>query len=98
MGLSQVEFEPYQTQNGLVQGLRWELQNAPTLILHAPGGCLMCGCPNVADKMGDAAARASGASSFDDMMRAEASVVTSAASALGMKEGITGEEATSGML
>jgi uncharacterized protein YunC (DUF1805 family) len=76
-------------------GVGIELEKAPLLVVKGKKGFLMCGYLNikVAEKLGDAAARVTGAGTFEEMLRAEVAEVTEKARGLGIKEGITGREA-----
>jgi uncharacterized protein YunC (DUF1805 family) len=87
--------EQIEIGNKTVTGLRWEMQNAPLLLIRARRGFVMCGYLNIetADDLGDAAAVVRGVSSFDDILTAPLQAVTGTARKLGIREGMTGREA-----
>ncbi len=84
--------EQLETANGSVQGV---MAKAPGGEGHpCKRGYLMCGYLNLpaAEKFGDAAVLVGGAD-FDAVLANEIKGATSAAKALGVKEGMTGREA-----
>lgn len=89
--------KPIKIQKGTVTGVRIEMpeKNGSMLIVLANKGYVMCGYLDmeVADIVGDNAARVSGVDSFEDVLGAEIKAVTSGAKKLGVVEGMTGEEA-----
>ncbi|MEM2105915.1 MAG: DUF1805 domain-containing protein [Candidatus Bathyarchaeia archaeon] len=77
-------------------GVRVELPNSPPLlVVVADKGFVMCGFLNVdaAERLGVAAAVVSGVKTFEDVLRASVKAVTSGAEALGVRVGMSGEEA-----
>jgi uncharacterized protein YunC (DUF1805 family) len=71
------------------------MSRAPLLLVKAERGFVMCGYLNIAaaNSLGDAAAKVTGVSSFEDVLKAEVVEVTEEARKLGVKEGISGREA-----
>lgn len=67
------------------------------LLIQAPRGVLACGyvSPAVAEKFGEALATVTGVKTPDDMLAAAVTAVTPAASALGVRPGMTGRQALS---
>lgn len=77
-------------------GVRVDLPNSPPLlVVVADKGFVMCGFLNVdvAERLGVAAAVVSGVKSFEDVLRAGVKAVTRGAEALGVRVGMSGEEA-----
>ncbi|MEM3577212.1 MAG: DUF1805 domain-containing protein [Candidatus Bathyarchaeia archaeon] len=77
-------------------GVRVDLPNSPPLlVVVADKGFVMCGFLNVdaAERLGVAAAMVSGVKTFEDVLRASVKAVTSGAEALGVRVGMSGEEA-----
>ncbi|MEM3596670.1 MAG: DUF1805 domain-containing protein [Candidatus Bathyarchaeia archaeon] len=77
-------------------GVRVELPNSPPLlVVVADKGFVMCGFLNVeaAERLGVAAAMVSGVKTFEDVLRSSVKAVTSGAGALGVRVGMSGEEA-----
>jgi uncharacterized protein YunC (DUF1805 family) len=78
-------------------GVRVDLpdSSAPLLVVVADRGFVMCGFLNVeaAERLGVAAALVSGVKSFEDVLNGEVKAVTSRAEALGVRVGMSGEEA-----
>jgi uncharacterized protein YunC (DUF1805 family) len=72
-----------------------KLQNANLVLLTAEKGYVMCGYLNLeaAERMGDAAAVVSGVKTAEDALKAKIKAATSKAKALGVREGMSGEEA-----
>lgn len=65
------------------------------LLIQGGKGMLGCGYLNVdtAEKLGDALAVVTGVKSYEDMLKAKVKKVSSAAALMGVKEGMSGEEA-----
>lgn len=82
-------------ENGTAIGLKFEMQNAPLLVIRADKGFVMCGYldTEIADKLGDVAAKVRGVNNFEDVLHAEVLDVTKHAKALGVKAGMKGHEA-----
>lgn len=79
------------------QGLKKEFIQLehPLLIIRGSKGFLGCGYINVAtcDKTGEACAIVTGVKTHEEMLRAEIKAVSIAASRLGVRIGMKGEEA-----
>ncbi len=80
--------------------MNWEshvipLQGRSLVVIKAARGYLMCGYLNLeaAEGFGDAAAVVAGVSSADDALKAKVKAATKAAKELGVRAGLTGEEA-----
>lgn len=82
-------------ENGTALGLKFEMQNAPLLVIKADKGFVMCGYLDMAtaERLGDIAVRVSGVNSFEDVLNAEVAAATKAAKDLGVKEGMSGRQA-----
>ncbi|MEM0926269.1 MAG: DUF1805 domain-containing protein [Planctomycetota bacterium] len=67
----------------------------PLLVVSNDVGCLTCGYLSLDsfERNGDAAAIVRGVDHFEDMLAAEIRAVSSRAADLGVKEGMSGEEA-----
>ena len=72
-------------------------EKAAIVILSAPKGFVMCGYLNIeaADRLGDAAAMVTGVATADDALKARISALTKAAKDLGVREGMSCEQALS---
>jgi uncharacterized protein YunC (DUF1805 family) len=75
-------------------GIRIDAGNAPLLILIANKGFIMCGYLNieVSEKLGDTACVVRGVRSFEDVLNAKITALTSKAKEIGITEGMTGRE------
>ncbi len=77
----------------------YTVKTANTSILIIRGGCgmLACGYLNLetANKLGDALAIVTGVGSYADMLKKPVVAVSKAAEALGVKPGVSGEDAVS---
>ena len=82
---------------GGATGVRVALQNAVFLLIEGSRGYLMCGYLNceTAERKGDIAAMVSGVSTFEDMLSAKVSWVSSGGKAIGIREGMSGKDALS---
>ena len=82
-------------ENGTAIGLKFEMQNAPLLVIKAEKGFVMCGYldTEIANRLGDVAAKVRGVNTFEDVLHAEVLDVTDHAKALGVKAGMKGHEA-----
>ncbi|MFH0862641.1 MAG: DUF1805 domain-containing protein [Candidatus Altiarchaeota archaeon] len=80
-----MEFKPYVI----------ELENANLVLLKAKNGYVMCGLLNIetAERLGQAAAIVTAVKSAEDALKAKIKSATTAAMKLGVKEGMSGEEA-----
>jgi uncharacterized protein YunC (DUF1805 family) len=76
-------------------GVKINLHNAPFLILIAEKGFVMCGYLNIAtaEKLGDAACMVAGVRDLRGMLNAKIVAATTKAQSLGIKEGMSCEEA-----
>lgn len=72
-----------------------ELQNANIVVLKAKKGYVMCGYLNIdtAERLGDAACMVTSVKNTQDALKAKIKTCTSKAKQIGIKEGMTGEEA-----
>lgn len=100
-----VKIEHIKLRNGYVLGIEVNYPKTRLLSIMAPGiGYLMCGVFNVnaMDQLhGEReiiAARVTGVRNFDDLLMAEVMGVTKKASEIGIRPGMTGEEALEKML
>lgn len=86
--------EQIELEHGTALGLKFDMNNAPLLVIKAPKGFVMCGYLNIemAETIGDAAVRVRGVSTFDDVLNADALEVTTEAGRLGITEGMSGRE------
>ncbi|MEA1985055.1 MAG: DUF1805 domain-containing protein [Euryarchaeota archaeon] len=82
-------------ENGTALGLKFEMQHAALLVIKADRGFVMCGYLNteIAQKLGDVAARVSGVDSFEDVLNATINDATDAARELGVQEGMNARDA-----
>ncbi|MDH5481543.1 MAG: DUF1805 domain-containing protein [Candidatus Bathyarchaeota archaeon] len=81
-------------------GLRVDLPDSPPLLLIvAEKGFVMCGFLNfeAAEKIGAAAAMVSGVKTFEDVLNAQVSAVTTKAKGFGVEVGMKGAEALTRM-
>ena len=67
--------------NGTALGLKFEMQNAPLLVIKADKGFVMCGYLDIdmAETLGDVAVRVRGVNTFDDVLDAQVVGATAAA-------------------
>jgi uncharacterized protein YunC (DUF1805 family) len=95
-----MQVEQIQIRNGTAMGIKVEMKTAPLLVITARPGFVMCGYLNMeaTEKLGDVAARVSGVKTFEDVLNAKVNATSSAATELGIKEGITGREALERMV
>jgi len=72
-----------------------DLENANLVLLKAKKGYVMCGLLNIetAEKLGQAAAMVTGVKTAEDALKAKIKAATTVAKKLGIKEGMSGEEA-----
>jgi len=72
-----------------------ELNGANLILLKAKKGYVMCGLLNIqkAEELDQAACMVSGVKTAEDALKAQVKACTTAAKKLGIKEGMTGEEA-----
>ena len=82
-------------KNKSVTGFEINLHNANLVLAKAEKGFVCCGYLdlNTAEKLQDAACIVRGVTSVEDLLKAKIAGLTSAASALGIKVGMTGQEA-----
>ncbi|MDP3143450.1 MAG: DUF1805 domain-containing protein [Candidatus Omnitrophota bacterium] len=83
-----------------VTGLEIKLYKANLVLVKAPKGFVSCGYLdlNTAEKFSDAACLVCGVTSIEDLLKAKITGLTSLAAALGIKIGMTGQEALELML
>ncbi|MCD4820822.1 MAG: DUF1805 domain-containing protein [Methanococcoides sp.] len=82
-------------ENGTAIGLKFDMGNAPLLVVKADKGFVMCGYldTEIAERLGDVAAKVRGVDDLEDVLHAEVIDVTGHAKALGVKPGMKGHEA-----
>lgn len=92
MGFLMILNTEVRLKKGLVTGTLIKLQNAPLIIIHNPNGYLMCGYldMNIANKMGDVAAKVRGVDNIDATLDAKIVELSDNAKKLGLKTGISG--------
>ena len=73
-------------ENGTALGLKFEMQNAPLLVIKADKGFVMCGYLDIdmAETLGDVAVRVRGVNTFEDVLDAQVVGITQAAADLGI--------------
>ncbi|MBW6471053.1 MAG: DUF1805 domain-containing protein [Methanosarcinaceae archaeon] len=78
--------EQIKLENGTALGLKFEMQNAPLLVIKAEKGFVMCGYLDIAmaDTLGDVAIRVRGVNTFEDVLDAQVVGATQAATDLGI--------------
>lgn len=86
--------EQIKLEHGTALGLKFDMNNAPLLVIKARTGFVMCGYLNIemAETIGDVAVRVRGVSTFDDVLNASALEVTEQAGLLGITKGMSGRE------
>ena len=94
-GLVDIKIEQIPLKNGMEVGIKFELRNAPLLLISAIKGYVMCGYLNIqtANYLGDVAAKVTGVSTFDDVLGSKVVEVSKKAKGIGIAEGMTGREA-----
>lgn len=94
MGIN-IIVEQVKLKNGVALGIKIEVGRAPLLLIKARKGFLMCGYLdiNAADSLGDIAAKVTGVSTFEDVLRAEVVEVSEKAKGIGIREGMRGKDA-----
>lgn len=82
-------------ENGTALGLKFEMQNAPLLVIKADKGFVMCGYLDLdmADTLGDVAVRVRGVNTFEDVLDAQIVGATQAAIDLGIDIKMNAREA-----
>ncbi|MDO9516879.1 MAG: DUF1805 domain-containing protein [Methanosarcinaceae archaeon] len=82
-------------ENGTALGLKFEMQNAPLIVIKADKGFVMCGYLDIdmADTLGDVAVRVRGVSTFEDVLEAQVVGATQAAIDLGIDIKMNGRDA-----
>lgn len=73
-------------ETGIALGLKFEMQNAPLLVIKADKGFVMCGYLDIdmANTLGDVAVRVRGVNTFEDVLDAQVVGITQAAADLGI--------------
>lgn len=81
--------------NGAALGLKFDMQNAPLLVIKADKGFIMCGYLDIdmANTLGDVAVRVRGVNTFEDVLNAQVVGATQAAIDLGIDIKMNGREA-----
>ncbi|MFH1055231.1 MAG: DUF1805 domain-containing protein [Candidatus Altiarchaeota archaeon] len=71
------------------------LQNANLVLIKADRGYIMCGLLNIesAERLGQAACMVTGVKTAEDALKAQVKACTTAAKQVGIKEGMTGQQA-----
>ncbi|WP_094227116.1 YunC family protein [Methanolobus psychrotolerans] len=87
--------EKIELEKGSAMGLSFHMHNAPLLVIRADRGFLMCGYLDMdaAGILNDVAVKVKGVRTFDDALKAPVVGATQAAMNLGIKVGMTGQEA-----
>jgi len=82
-------------KNGTALGLKFDMQNAPLLVIKADKGFVMCGYldTGMAGTLGDAAVKVRGVNSFEDVLNAEVVDATRPARGFGIEIGMSGKDA-----
>jgi len=73
-------------ENGTALGLKFEMQNAPLLVIKTDKGFVMCGYLDIdmANTLGDVAVKVRGVNTFEDVLDAQVVGITQAAADLGI--------------
>ena len=73
-------------ENGIALGLKFEMQNAPLLVIKADKGFVMCGYLDIdmANTLNDVAVRIRGVNTFEEVLDAQIVGTTQAAADLGI--------------
>ena len=73
-------------ENGTALGLKFDMQNAPLLVIKADKGFVMCGYLDIdmANTLGDVAVRVRGVNNFEDVLDAQIVGATQAAIDIGI--------------
>ncbi|MCL7410272.1 MAG: DUF1805 domain-containing protein [Methanosarcinaceae archaeon] len=87
--------EQIKLENGTALGLKFEMQNAPLLVIKAEKGFVMCGYLDIdmADTLGDVAVQVRGVNTFEDVLDAQVVGATQAATDLGIDIKMTARDA-----
>ena len=82
-------------ENGTALGLKFDMQNAPLLVIKADKGFVMCGYLDIdmANTLGDVAVRVRGVNTFEDVLDAQIVGATQAAIDLGIDIKMNAREA-----
>ena len=95
--LPELELSQLVLKGKKIMQVRFELGNAPLLILKLEDGegYVACGyiSREAAEKLGDTAAFVSGVKTFEEVLNAKVKAVSSNAAKKGVKEGMSGREA-----
>lgn len=94
-GLVDIKVEQIPLKNGVALGIKFELQNAPLLLISARIGYVMCGYLDIqtANALGDVAAKVTGVSTFEDVLASKVVEVSKKAMDMGIIKGMTGRGA-----
>lgn len=87
-----IECQDVKLRNGVVSAVRIDLQKAPLIVVRSSKGYVMCGYldMNIANKLGDVAAKVTGVSSIENVLDAEVVALSDEAINQGLELGITG--------
>lgn len=91
-----IRVAPININGKVAMGLKVELPDSPPLLMIVGRtGFVMCGLLNMeaAEKLNVAAATVSGVKTFEDVLQAKIRAATSKAETMGLKPGMSGEEA-----
>ena len=82
-------------ENGTALGLKFDMQNAPLIVIKADKGFVMCGYLDIdmANTLGDVAVRLRGVNTFEDVLDAQIVGATQAAIDLGIDIKMNAREA-----
>lgn len=78
--------EQIKLTNGIALGLKFDMQNAPLIVIKADKGFIMCGYLDIemAEALGDVAVRVRGVNTFKDVLEAQVVGTTQAAINIGI--------------
>ncbi|MGP8338085.1 MAG: YunC family protein [Methanosarcinaceae archaeon] len=78
--------EQVKLTNGTALCLKFDMQNAPLLVIKANKGFVMCGYLDIemAEVLGDVAVKVKGVNTFEDVLEAQVVATTQAATNLGI--------------
>ncbi len=90
-----IEIDSINIHGKTFETLKIDLDPAPLILIKGQKGFLMCGYLNMeaADKLGAVAASTSGVKTVQDLLTKQISKISVKAKELGVREGMTGEEA-----
>lgn len=90
-----IEIDNINIDGKLYETIKIDLEPAPLILIRGSRGFLMCGYLNMeaADKLGAVAVSTSGVKTVDDLLKKQISKISVKARELGIKEGMSGQEA-----